>query len=764
MPLTQTYHIHIKGIVQGVGYRPLVYAKAKAYGLKGYVKNGVNGLHVEVNGDEALVKQFADEVSVNSCPPLARISSVKIYEVDFVDYQKFSILQDEDESDIAALTIAPHFALCSECRSEMADPSDRRFNYPFISCTNCGPRYSIINALPYDRQHTEMDKFTMCESCETEYNAPTDRRYYSQTNSCPSCGIQLALYNNKKECITQDQEAIIKGVANAWRSEKIVAIKGIGGYLLTCDANNVQAIKQIRTWKKRARKPLALMYPNIDSLQEFELKTEEVQALEGATSPIVLISNKHDKLLPYKHICDEFDRVGVMIPYNPLFQVLLNEHKLPIVATSGNISKSPIIFKDVNAFNQLSQVAEYILTNNRNIVTPQDDSVILFTPRAKQKVILRRSRGIAPNYLNTALALQLESSLAMGADMKSAFCLYDHDTFYLSQFLGAITEYDTEKTYKETLQRYLILLKVSPQNILLDLHPNYSSSRIGKDLAKKLNLSTQAIQHHHAHLCALLGEHNLVHTDEKVLGVIWDGSGYGTDDNIWGGEFFSYQNNEFHRCAHLSYSLHIANDKMSREPRLSAFALLGNSTYCEAQLKEKFTKTEWSIYTSMQKKAHPILSSSMGRFFDAVACILRILDHQEYQGEAANLLEVMARKHFLETDYHIDIETYNQDKGSTILDPQVVLEKIIEDKTYNIPTEKIAAKFHLTLVHWIRSVALAESCKKLGFSGGVFQNSLLVDLIIISLGNEFELLFHKDLAPNDENIAFGQLIYASIRK
>ena len=394
----QTWHIHIKGIVQGVGYRPLVYAQAKKFGLSGYVKNGMDGLHIEVNCNEALSKTFAYDIGFKFCPAHAKVVSIKRYSVDFNPYQNFTIKQEEVNSAETTLSIAPDFALCKICRKEMSNPKNRRFNYEFITCTNCGPRYSIFNSLPYDRINTEMHNFKMCQSCESEYQNPEDRRYYSQTNSCLDCGIRLSLFNAKKECITQDHELIHNTVINAWRNNKIVAIKGIGGYLLTCDASNTSAINHIRLWKKRPSKPLALMYPGINSLQEFDLKPEEINILESSSSPITLIAK--NKAFQFNAVCDHFDRVGVMIPYNPLFQILLNNFKQPIVATSGNISKSPIIFKDQIAIDNLSQVADYVVSNDRTIITPQDDSVVVFSSEKKQKIIIRRSRGMAPNYIN----------------------------------------------------------------------------------------------------------------------------------------------------------------------------------------------------------------------------------------------------------------------------------------------------------------------------------------------------------------------------
>lgn len=759
----KTWHIHIKGLVQGVGYRPLVHKLALEYGLFGFVKNGTDGLHVQINCDEETTDNFIQDIIKNQAPPLAQISAVHKNTIKARIFEKFTINHDESDSITTELSLTPDFALCKVCKEEMSDENNRRFNYGFITCTKCGPRFSIIQKLPYDRIRTEMGFFNMCSECQKEYNESEDRRYFSQTNSCLSCGIQLTLYNHEKKHLTADTNEICSLLIKAWSYGKIVAIKGIGGYLLTCDASNSSAVSLLRSWKNRPSKPLALMYPSLHSLSKLQLNTNELEALNSPSAPIVLISKKED-YIDLKYISENDDRVGVMIPYAPIFQLLLSRYKKPIVATSANKHKSPIIFQNEPAIKKLSGIADYILTNNREITLPQDDSVITFSAIKRQKIIMRRSRGLAPNYLNTKLDLALENGLAMGADQKSSFALLKNNIIHLSQFQGDLSDYEVQNCFENCLDHFLKLLIIKPKLILIDKHPNYISTQVGIKYASKWKVNTLAIQHHHAHFCALLGEHALLDSNKKILGVIWDGTGLGEDGKIWGGEFFYYQNHQIERCTHLAYYKHIAKDKMAKEPRLSALALLADSRFKDSLLKEKFTNTEWNIYKVLLKKDTIIETSSMGRLFDALASILGILDKQSFEGEAASIIEVLARKYFNNMGYQIALESYFSKELDHKLLPQKVMESVIKDVRIGTSKSEIVAKFHLTLVHWIEDVAKAEGCKKIGFSGGVFQNSLLVDLIILHLENNFELYFHQDLPPNDENIAFGQLVYASIRK
>lgn len=754
----ETWHIYFNGLVQGVGFRPLVYNEALRNGLNGWVKNDNDGVHIEINASRGKAYIFYQGI-INNPPERAIITVSNFIQVPFRDYRRFEIIQDT-MSEHAKVHLTPDFATCDNCRSEMFAPKNRRKNYPFITCSECGPRYSIVHRLPYDRENTSMDVFAMCEVCKSEYSDPTDRRYYTQTNSCPYCSIGLALYNSRKEELSNDITTIKQIISKKWSQGEIVAIKGIGGYLLTCCASNAKAIATLRVRKRRPHKPFALMYPNLDLLDEYGLSEEETKAISDQFSPIVLVS-KQEKNKILEGICDSLSRVGVMLPYAPLFELLLDEYKKPIIATSGNLHNAPIVFQDEKALNELFEIADLLLVHNREIVIPQDDSVVAFSSFFKKRVVLRRSRGFAPSYFNDDLELTSNNILAMGAFMKSTFTACHNGNIYISQYLGDLDDYDTQQNYLHTLNHLMHLLRLSPEKIVVDMHSDFLSTQKGKVLALSLDIPLLEVQHHMAHFAALIGEHNLIHTEEKVLGVIWDGTGMGNDGNIWGGEFFTYHDYQFDRCSHLPYFHHIANDKMAKEPRLSALALCADIKGAQGLLQSKFTPLEWKIYTQKLKNNNLLKTSSIGRLFDAVASVLGLLDIQTYEGQAAGLLQVKAEGHFKAYGIDYNISYGIKEMGGKFCGSEL-LKLIHSDLQNEIDVSCIAAKFHLTLVHWIEHIATEQQVVKIGFSGGVFQNTLLIDLVIFHLAERYELLFNQDLSPNDENISFGQMIYAEI--
>jgi len=756
----KSWHIHIKGQVQGIGYRPHIYRKAKELGLKGWVSNDVNGVHIQVNGDQKSIEKFLDEIALITPPELAIINDLQIKEAEPQAFTEFQIVHKESER-TSNIMITPDIAICSECRLEISNIDNRRSDYAFTTCCQCGPRYSVIHSLPYDRENTEMFLFQMCDECSSEYRNPEDRRYYSQTNSCSKCGVRMSLYDSDKKQLSVDNQSIITSIVDFWKKGKIIAIKGIGGFLLTCDAQNEVAISRLRKLKMRPSKPFAVMIPSLDHV--VHLTNAEGDSLNGPVSPIVLMNAGKVKG-QYHGIHDHLDRIGVMIPYAPLFQVILNVYNKPIVATSGNVSNSPITFKNNEAIDKLTEIGDYIVTNDRKITIPQDDSVIQYSERCQQKIILRRSRGLAPTYFNAHNQWQKDGILAMGAHLKSTFSILHHHNVYISQYLGDLDHYDTQQHYIHTLEHLSQLLNIDISQIVVDQHPEYPATVHGEKLAQSKDLPLLKVQHHIAHFCALLGEYALHESQEKILGVIWDGTGMGDDGHIWGSEFFTYENYEFSRCAHLDYVPIIGGDKMAREPRLSALAILYGAQMGADLLHTKFTSIEWKVYQKLLKGHAKMKTSSMGRLFDAVSTLLGLNDKQSYEGEAAMHLEVKARMFFRSNGFNPDIPNYFANNQQINLVPKNILIGIMTDINSGIPVTEIAAKFHVTLVFWIRAVALSQQCKKIGFSGGVFQNSLLVDLIILSLRDEFELLFHKNLSSNDENISFGQLVFSDIQK
>ncbi|MEO0898118.1 MAG: carbamoyltransferase HypF [Bacteroidota bacterium] len=740
----KTWLIRIRGIVQGVGFRPYVFQKARAHHLLGYVSNGPEGVSISFQATPDHAFSFYKEV-LEEAPSLARITDHQIEEIDSTFFDTFEI-RDSQKASVNQVLFTPDYALCQDCREELRNPSDRRYGYPFITCTNCGPRFSIITQLPYDREYTSMDSFDMCPSCQEEYHNPYERRHYSQTNSCQECGIQLRLTTTAGQVIfIGNTQEIIQHVSTLWKAGKIVAIKGIGGYLLCCDAYHQEAIALLRERKQRPSKPFALMYPSIESLENFHLSTAEYHELTSEVSPIVLLKPKTDLHLP-NGITHGLGKIGVMIPYAPLFQLLLDHHQGPVVATSGNISRSPIMYQDEDE-GKFEGIADFVLGNNRDIHIPQDDSVVCYSPLNQQKIIIRRSRGMAPNYFFEELALPTENVLACGADLKSSLTFLHEGNVFISQFLGDLSYYDTQIAYKKVLSHFQRVLGKVPKVVLHDLHPQYSSTFLAGTIAHELGIPSYAFQHHKAHFAAILGEHQLFESEEPVLGVIWDGTGYGEDQQIWGGEFFLYQDQRIERSAYMNPFPLVGGDKMAKEPRLSALSLCPE----EDRVRKKFKATELRIYDQVLQRSRQT-SSSIGRIFDAVAALVVNCDVQHFEGEAAMKLQTLAENHTGKTEpYHVDLE------DQKILTKDL-MRQILADLKQGLAKEEIAFKFHLSLVSMIRKVADYLKCDKIAFSGGVFQNALLIDLVIQQLGEDYKLHFHKQLSPNDENISFGQLM------
>ena len=753
----QTWHIHIEGQVQGVGFRPFVFLLATEYGLSGWVNNTFDGVHVEINALEKIARKFYQHL-VENAPVLAKITKHQIAVSSRKFFDNFQIIHSDLAGD-ANLLITPDFGLCIDCRADIYKVEDRRFHYPFTTCTNCGPRYSIIDSLPYDRERTTMSAFSMCNNCQTEYDNPFNRRYYSQTNSCSNCGIQMYLYDSDQRSINLSQKDIINEIIKQWSIGKIVAIKGIGGYLLTCAARNDKVIQQLRERKYRPTKPFALMFSDVEALEAVaHLRDIEIAELKSTISSIVLLDLKRGGLGTIVELAPNLNQIGVMLPYTPLFDLLLKRFGQPIVATSGNISNSPIVFEDKKAIKELIQIADFVVTNNREIVVPQDDSVVKFTTFKKHKIILRRSRGLAPTYINAQLALSEKTVLATGAMLKSTFSFLHQKNTYISQYLGDLANFDTQENYEHTIRYFLNVFKKQPEIILTDKHLEYPSTLFGQQLADTLSCPVELIQHHIAHFGAVLGENNLLHSKDQVLGVVWDGTGLGNDKQIWGGEFFVYGNYDFSRCSYFDYFDFILGDKMPKEPRISALSVCWDIEGSEQFLKEKFSNTEWSIYSKILAKENPLHTSSVGRIFDAIASLLGIMDKQTYEGEAAIQLEQMATQYIKQHGLDFSSSYFTKEINYHQIPTKSLMTNIIKDLRDGQSKRYVAAKFHYSLMRLIELIASNLKIKKIAFSGGVFQNGLLVDLLIHHLSADFDLYFHKQLSPNDENISFGQLV------
>jgi hydrogenase maturation protein HypF len=750
-----TFHIHIQGIVQGVGFRPFIYKLALDNHIHGTICNGNDGVNIFLNADQVKVDEFVRLIR-EKAPEMSHITALEVKQTGETEFDKFRIVESDSNAE-PKLLFAPDFTICDDCLNELHSESDKRYHYPFITCTNCGPRFSIISALPYDRENTTMNKFRMCTACQQEYDEVLDRRYYSQTNSCPECGISLEVFDGKTSEIPQEE--IIDHIVDQWKQGKIISIKGIGGFLTTCDATNKQAIENLRHRKNRPDKPFALMYPDAGMVENDTFLSEpENLELKSKWSPIVLLKFRESlkEKIYIDGICHGLDRVGVMLPYTPLFNLLMKKFNSPIVATSGNISGSTIIYNNEKAKQELMKISDTLVLNNREILVPQDDSVVKYSGKSNQRIVIRRSRGIAPSYIDSDLKLTDKKIISTGAMLKSVFTIINNEQIYISQFLGNTDVYDSHLNYIHTLDHFMKLLRIRPELILIDKHPAYFSHIYGTELAQKHKAVLFAIQHHKAHFAAVMGEHNLHTRADKVLGVVFDGTGYGDDGQIWGGEFFMFEKREITRYDHLPYFDFILGDKMVREPRISALSICHEIEGSEKYLKNKFSDKEWQIYNKLLNQENNLRSSSIGRLFDAVASLLFDIDHQTFEGQAAMILEAKAES-CNSKNTNFDQSYINQNHNSSDI-LKSIFSGIISDIENGIDKSEIALKFHISIADYIALVAKKSGILKLAFSGGVFQNGLIVELIKTKLSNDFDLYFHNRLSPNDECISFGQVL------
>lgn len=761
----KSFHIHIKGRVQGIGFRPFIYNLAKKNGINGSVSNTVDGVHIFINGSTRLLHSFIKQIQTKA-PDQSLITSVNQKEIPDRSYCDFTIL-DSDLEGIPDLLITPDFAICDRCKAELKDPENRRHHYPYITCTACGPRFSIEKDLPYDRDRTSMESFEMCEECKKEFSNPQNDRFFSQTNSCPNCRISQWVTDSLGKKIALKEQEIVDFICNKIQNGAIVSVKGIGGFLLVCDAENEQKVNELRIKKQRPTKPFALLYPDLGHVSEnYHVSKAELNELKSSASPIVLLKRVEGgnakSLMP--HMAPGLDRLGVMLPYAPLLVLIAEKLNKPLLATSGNRKGSPINCQNEEAINQLGEFADYFLLNNRDIQIPQDDSVVKFSPKHHKKIVIRRSRAYAPGFLQNAIdATFSEDVLAMGALLKSTFCIWSNGRCHVSQFLGDTTEFESQISYEQTLNHFQHLLQFKPEVILIDKHPAYYSSLLGKELTSTLNASLVEMLHHEAHLWAVLGENDLLDSEEKILGVVFDGTGMGNDGAVWGGEFFSFEFGELTRTIHLNYFPHILGDKMAREPRLSALSLLHATGHNVTIIKDVFSAEELGLYEKILDKS-TLKTSSLGRIFDAVSSLLGLCHINTYEGEAAMYLECLAQNYCDQKGDYPDAYTYVLQADGSI-DLSDMVGDIINELDVGVEVEQIAAKFHSTVVLIIEDMAIHSGVSSIAFSGGVFQNALLIDMIVEKLDAAFNLYFHKNLSPNDEYISYGQLVgYYQLKK
>lgn len=754
--------ILVRGIVQGVGFRPYVFTLARRRALKGRVLNNTSGVLIDVEGEAHTIEQFIDDLKTNP-PPLSVIESVEHRaDLDFANYHDFRIVESEAGGE-QFMPISADIATCADCLREMFDPADRRYRYPFINCTNCGPRFTIIEDIPYDRAQTTMRDFLMCEACRAEYENPLDRRFHAEPTACRLCGPRLFLTDAHGQEIALDAHDAEDAVAHARRllSEvMIVALKGIGGFHLACDALSERAVERLRQRKYREDKPFALMANSVEVIKGFCLMSEAEEALLlSASRPIVLLEKKSDASLP-RAIAPGVGTLGFMLPYTPLHHLLMESMERPLVMTSGNISDEPICYEDAEARGRLSDIADYFLLHDRRIHMRTDDSVARV--HDGREMVLRRSRGFAPAPVHTSFKYSQEI-LACGAELKNTFCLARDHYAFVSHHIGDLENLETLRSFEQGIEHFRRLFHLQPQIIAHDLHPEYLSTKYA--LALDDHLTRVGVQHHHAHVASCMADNRI---DGEVIGVAMDGLGFGTDGRMWGGEFFVANFVEAERIAHLDYVPMPGGAKAIREPwRMAA-------VYLSRALSDDFLKLEIPFVRNMDARAWTTLqrmaltgtnspeTSSMGRLFDALSSLLCLKHAVNYEGQAAIELETIADR-CLEQSYEFELAD-----GGSIIKAEAVIRRAVEDLLNDVPAAEVSAKFHLGVAHLIASVARRardeRRLHRVVLSGGVFQNMLLLEHARRLLTRDgFEVYTHSRVPTNDGGISLGQAAIANAR-
>jgi hydrogenase maturation protein HypF len=751
---TQRLRIVIHGAVQGVGFRPFVFRLARELMLDGWVNNSSQGVFIEVEGHPDLLKTFLLRLP-DEIPPRSFIQSLESSYLDAVGFTDFEI-RESDEGGVKTAVVLPDVATCPDCIAEIFDPANRRYRYPFTNCTNCGPRFSIIETLPYDRPHTTMRWFEMCAACRAEYENAEDRRFHAQPNACPECGPHLELWNDQGEIVTSHHEALIEA-AEVIRSGKIVAVKGLGGFHLVVDARDSRAVVELRRRKHREEKPFALMLPSMSSIEEFcDVSGLERRLLTSPESPIVLLRKKRatsaEPLSDFVAPANPY--LGVLLPYTPLHHLLMGELGFPIVATSGNLSDEPICTDEKEAVERLRGIADLFLVHNRPIARHVDDSIVRVM--MDREMLVRRARGFAP--LPVITKSESEPTLAVGAHLKNSVALSTDHQIVISQHIGDL---ETDKAYgafRDVIDSLERLYEVSPATVACDRHPDYMSTH----WAAESHLKAIPVQHHYAHVLSCMAENEL---EPPALGVAWDGSGYGLDGTIWGGEFLRIKKAGFDRLAHFRTFRLPGGEQAIKEPRRSAIGLLyeifGDGIFDILNLAPvaAFKPADRGVIRGMlDRNINSPLTSSAGRLFDAVASVIGVMQETRFEGQAAMQLEFMAEPDEL-SRYEFEV-VCGMDEP-LIIDWQPMFRDIIYDFARRVSPSRIAARFHNTLVEMIVKVATIAGEKSVALSGGCFQNKFLTERAITRLRAEgFNVYWHQRVPTNDGGISLGQLVAA----
>jgi hydrogenase maturation protein HypF len=759
--------IHITGIVQGVGFRPFVYNLATGLGLTGWVRNTSAGVDIELEGQAPVLDEFVRRLRADA-PPLAHLDEVDVTAHEPSGYQHFEIEHSEAVPD-AFQPISPDVGICVDCLRELFDPKDRRYRYPFINCTNCGPRFTIIKDIPYDRPKTTMAVFPMCEECQTEYTNPADRRFHAQPVACPECGPRVWLEMAPGEDSGRSNigrytlgDDAISGVQRLLREGKIVAVKGLGGFHLACDALNPDAVGRLRERKLRVDKPFALMFPNLAQIEQHCLVSPDERALlESAARPIVLLRRRPSSNIAAQ-VAPGQEHLGVMLPYTPLHVLLFADtpHPRPLVMTSANLAEEPICTDNVEARERLSALADAFLMHDRDIHTRTDDSVLRVLPNLGAYP-LRRSRGYAPFPVHLPEAAP--PILATGAHLKNTFCLTNGPYAFLSHHIGDLENYETLQSFEQGIAHFERLFRVKPEAIACDLHPDYLATRYAQERAERESLPLIPVQHHHAHIAALMAEHGL-DGSEPVIGVSFDGTGYGEDGNIWGGEFLLADYAGYKRLAHLGYFPLPGGDAATRRPSRTALGLLhalGLDWDDALPTHEDLCyEDRTAIRIQLERKLNSPLTSSVGRLFDAAAALAGVRQRVNYEAQAAIEFESLA-----DPDETV-LYPFGFAEGQ--VDAAPAIQALVADVLAGKAIPQISARFHNGLAAMVRdvcaSIRVETGASKVALSGGVWQNvTLLMKTIPLLQKAGLQVYIHHKVPANDGGLALGQAVIAAFQ-
>ncbi|TEU14041.1 MAG: carbamoyltransferase HypF [Anaerolineales bacterium] len=755
----------IHGAVQGVGFRPFIYRLSTELGLQGWVLNSSQGVFIEVEGERPVLEEFLLRLEGEK-PPRAIIHSLEFSFLDPVGYPDFVIRHSQETGEKTVL-ILPDIAACPECRREVGDPGDRRYRYPFTNCTHCGPRFTIIRALPYDRPNTSMAHFSLCPDCRREYEDPLDRRFHAQPVACPVCGPQVGLWD--EEQIRTGDEAI-QEAAQAVREGHILAMKGLGGFLLIVDTRNKAAVQRLRERKQREEKPFALLYPSLEVVKEhcFVSPLEE-RVLTSPESPIVLLRRRQtSEVWQTSEVCEAVapgnPYLGVMLSYTPLHDLLMQELGFPVVATSGNRSDEPICIDENEARERLGDIADLFLVHNRPIVRHSDDSVVRVV--LGQELVLRRARGYAP--LPVLLKHEVPSILAVGPHLKNTIALSVGRQVFLSQHIGDLDTPEACAAFERVIADFIRLYEVEPVAIAHDLHPDYFSTQWARQAACASPVELVPVQHHHAHLASCLAENEV---EGPALGVTWDGTGYGLDGTVWGGEFVWGDASSFERVAHLRTFRLPGGDAAVKEPRRTALGVLWEHFGPEALQWEDlapvaaFSSGERRLVRQMlERGVNSPVTSSAGRLFDAVAALVGLRQKVRFEAQAAMMLEYAVDETVTQA-YPLSIlksQISNPNSRPLVLDWGPLLEALLADLRQGVAVGTMAARFHNALVDGVAAIARTLEMERAALSGGCFQNRILLERAYRRLTEAgLRVYVHQRIPPNDGGIALGQVAVAA---